>query len=126
MKGRGRLLVAFSLVAASCTPRSAYAIFGEEDWLSGQNALLTEMLAKQIEEVTKISVLIANVKMIVRSTNEAFALARTVKRVYDMIRTYSLQDWVRDAKQGLYKALPDAKKLEGEIVSLVENKKALE
>lgn len=104
----------------------AGAVFGEEDWLSGQNALLSEMLVREIEQSAHLSTLIANARQAVASANEMLALARTVRRVYEIVRNYSVEDLVRDAKRGLYQALPEARNLETEISELVDNGQALE
>lgn len=120
-------LVPFLVLLLALTPSTpAFAIFGEEDWLSGQNALLSEMLAAQLEELTEITTLIANVRTVVQSTNEALALAREVKRVYDMIRNYSLEDLEKDAKIGLHRAIPELQATEREIGILIENGQAIE
>jgi hypothetical protein len=101
--------------------RPSYALFGMGDWFSGQNAILAEILAAHIEELTKLTTLIANVQVIVRSTNEALSVARSMKRAYDMVRNYRLEDLGRDAKAGLFRAMPELRDLERETAALIGN-----
>jgi hypothetical protein len=104
----------------------AYAIFGEEDWLSGQNELLAELVGDQLRQISELMEVVNNTRLMLGSVNDALALARTVKRVYDILRTYDLDKLVRDAKRGLYKAMPELRQTEAEVGELLANGQALE
>jgi hypothetical protein len=104
---------------------SAYAIFGEEEWLGGQNELLVELIVDQLKQIGQLVELVNNARMILGSVNDALALARTVKRVYDIVRNYNLDKLVADAKRGLYKAMPELRQTEADVRELIDNGQAL-
>lgn len=120
---RAAVLVVLLLVAM---PRRASAIFGEEDWISGQNQLLTAMLVTELESTANLGTIITNMVQAVRTVNEMLAVARSVKRVYEAVVNYDLDALKRDALKGLYQAIPEAKKLDGEVRELVGNGYALD
>ena len=66
---RERACAGILVVVLSVAP-PAHAVFGEEDWLSGQNQLLVELLATELEELTQISTLLVNAKILLGTTNE--------------------------------------------------------
>jgi hypothetical protein len=119
----GCLLLA-GLLALDAEP--AYAIFGEEDWLSGQNELLAELVGDQLRQISELMELVNTTRTMLGTVNDALALARTVKRVYDIVRNYSLERLMQDAKRGLYKAMPELRQTEAEVGELVQNGRALE
>jgi hypothetical protein len=114
-----------AVVVALGAPRPAFAIFGEEDWISGQNQTLIAMLSTELEATTNLAQIITIVRNAAKAANDTLALARTVKRVYEVIRHYDLKDLQRDALQGFYTAIPEARQLDGEIRELVGNGRAL-
>jgi len=111
------LLLGFAVLLA---PGRARAIFGEEDWFSGQNALLARLLSAQLEELYKLSELIANVRLATSAANESLAIARETWRAYKTVRDYSLEELMRDAKRGLYQTWPDLREIERDGVLLRE------
>ena len=120
---RAALLAALVTVSA---PRPAAAIFGEEDWISGQNQLLTAMLATELESTASLGTIITNIVQALRVANETLAVARSVKRVYEAIVNYDLEALKRDALRGLYQAIPEARDIDKEVRELVGNSRALE
>ena len=106
------------VVAALITPgkSSAFLDLGQGNWLSGQNSLLTELLATELEELAHITETLRNIRMVAQAGNEALALARSSFREYRALRNYSREDLVRDAKRGLYRAFPDLQGIENEII----------
>ena len=115
-----RILTVFVAALLVGDGTRAYAIFGEEDWLSGQNAILAELLGAQLKELTQVVKLVNDTRQMLGAVNDGLALARTVKRVYETIRTYSLAKLVADAKRGLYRAMPELRDTEAEVRELVE------
>lgn len=114
-------IIAMVGTLALAAPRRASAsILGEE------SALLAELIGLQLEELTEISTLITNVKLVIGGLNEIASLARAAKRIYDAIRKYSLNDLLQDAKTGLYRAFPDLEKIEQELAMLKANGQAIE
>lgn len=118
---RAGLLAALVVVSA---PRRAAAIFGEEDWISGQNQLLTAMLVTELESTASLGTIITNIVQAVRVANETLAVARSVKRVYEAIVNYDLEALKRDALQGLYQAVPEARNFDAEVRELISNGRA--
>ncbi|MEQ9488561.1 MAG: hypothetical protein RIM72_06160, partial [Alphaproteobacteria bacterium] len=57
-----RLIGGAILALTLAIPRPAYALFGEEDWISGQNQTLMALLWEELEHTTQLSTLIANAK----------------------------------------------------------------
>jgi hypothetical protein len=53
-------------------------------------------------------------------------MARTMKRVYEMLKNYKLEDLVRDAKAGLYRAMPELAETDAEVRALISNGRAME
>lgn len=121
-----RLVIGAILVAALAIPRPAYALFGEEDWISGQNQTLFSLLWEEIEHTAQLSTLIANAKFMVGSVNEMLALARTARRVFEAIKSYDLKALERDALQSLYKSIPESRGLATEIDTLYREGRAIQ
>jgi hypothetical protein len=124
---RRKAFCVLALSSALMLPADSQALvdLGQGDWLSGQNALFLELLATEIDELANLTALLANVKMVLQATNEATALARTTYRNYQAVRNYSTEDLIRDAKTGLYKAFPDLKDIERDLILIdkqVENR----
>jgi len=107
-----RRVVMLIAVVVWIVPGRSRALFGEEDWLSGQNALLAQLLSAQLEELYRVSEMLANIRMVTSATNESLAIARETYRAYRTIRSYSLRDLMRDAKRGLYRTFPDLQEIE--------------
>lgn len=116
------MLLAVAVMVAA--PRRASAIFGEEDWISGQNQILTAMLVTELESTASLGTIITNIVQAVRVANETLAVARSVKRVYEAIVNYDLEKLKRDALQGLYMAVPEARELDREVRELIGNGRA--
>lgn len=103
----------------------AYALPGE-GWLDGENILLAKMVAAHMEEITQLTTIINNTRETVSSVNETLALARAVRRAYEMVIRYSLADLERDAKRGLYEQFPELERLDVEVRMAVDNAEALD
>jgi hypothetical protein len=101
-----------AVVAVSGMPGRSWALFGEEDWFSGQNQLLVQLLATEAGEAADLASLLANIRMVTEATNEGLALARSSYRAYQAVRNYSIEDLMSDAKEGLYDAFPDLRAIE--------------
>lgn len=108
------LIVVFMLILPGRS--RAFLDLGQGDWLSGQNSLLVELLATEVEELANITETLRNIRVVAQAGNEALAVARSAYREYRAVRNYSREDLIRDAKRGLYKAFPDMKGIENEIV----------
>ncbi|MEQ9498161.1 MAG: hypothetical protein RIT81_14915 [Deltaproteobacteria bacterium] len=120
-----RLIGGAILALTLAIPRPAYALFGEEDWLSGQNQTLMALLWEELEHTTQLSTLIANAKFMVGSVNELLALARTARRVFEAIKNYDLEALERDVLQSLYRAIPESQGLAQEIDTLYRDGRAI-
>lgn len=121
-----RPILAATVALTLAVPRPAHALFGEEDWLSGQNQLLAALLAQDMEQTANLVGLFANARMLLTSVNESLALTRTAYRQVQAIRNYTLQDLADDARAGLYQAYPDLEDIERESRALVANGEAIE
>ena len=110
-------ILAIAFAAAVLTPTTSHAFLdlGQGDWLSGQNSLLVELLAIEVEELANITETLRNMRMVAQAGNEALALARSTFRAYKAVRDYSREDLIRDAREGLYNAFPDLEGIESEI-----------
>jgi hypothetical protein len=95
--------------------RPAYAVFGEEDWISGQNEILLKMVGAHMQEIAQLTSIINNTRETVSAANDIFALVRTMRRTYEMIVRYDLDDLTREAKAGLYEGFPELAQLEDEV-----------
>jgi hypothetical protein len=105
----------FIVIVAGLPGRSqAFFDFGVGDWLSGQNQMLAQLLACNLEELSNISALLANMKLVVAAGNESLALARNTYRAYRSVKNYTWQDLMRDAKKGFYDVFPDLYDIEQE------------
>ncbi len=115
-----RIQIIATLVIFLANPKESTAFdFGASDWLSGQNAMLAQLVGLQIEQLTQISVQIANIKMLVKSANEGLSFARTGYRELRAIGRYRLSDLARDAKRGLYEVFPEIGDIEMEVGDMV-------
>jgi len=86
--------------------------FGAGSWLSGQNSLLVELLATQVEQLSNIKAMLENARYVASATNEGLALARQTFREVRAISNFDTKDLMMDAKRGLWKAFPDLAKIE--------------
>ena len=113
---KARITALLVALAALLPARSqAFLDLGQSDWLSGQNSLLVELLATEIEELANITETLRNMRMVAQAGNEALALARSTFRAYKAVRDYSREDLIRDAREGLYNAFPDLEGIESEV-----------
>lgn len=103
----------------------AHALFGEEDWLSGQNQLLASLLAENLQQTTQLATAVANLRAMLRATNESAAVARTAWRQVQVLRRYSIADLRDDALAGLYDAWPELSDIAQETEALVANGRAV-
>ena len=103
------------------TPRSAQALFGEENWLSGENEILIAQLTAQLKSLTELTTLVTNITQLVKTANQTLALARWVRRTYEMVADYRWEDLVDDARRGLHQAMPETALLEDELDELLRN-----
>jgi len=108
------------IVSLWLTPSSSKAFFGEEGWLSGQNALLAKLLSAQLDELYNVTAILSNIRLVTSATNESLAIARETYRAYRSVRSYSLHDLMRDAKRGLYETFPDLREIERDGVLIRE------
>jgi len=108
------------IVSLWLVPASSKAFFGEESWLSGQNALLAKLLSAQLNELYNVTAILSNIRLVTSATNESLAIARETYRAYRSVRSYSLHDLMRDAKRGLYETFPDLREIERDGVLIRE------
>jgi len=111
-----KFLVVVAFVLLVPCRSQAFLDLGQGDWLSGQNSLLMELLATEVEELANITETLRNIRMVAQAGNEALAVARSAYREYKAVRNYSREDLIRDAKRRLYRAFPDLRGIENEIV----------
>ena len=128
MKRRSKPFVTAAIVAVSLSavPKNAWALFGQGDWISGQNQMLMALLAEEIEHSAQLSTVITNARLIVGSTNELLSIARTTRRVLKAMQTYDLDRLRDDALAGLYQAIPESRSLSIEIQSLYQEGRAIQ
>ncbi len=112
-------------VAVAGPARPAQALFGEENWLSGENEILIAQLVAQLKSLTELTTVVTNITQLVRTANQTLALARWVRRTYEMVAHYRWSDLVEDARRGLYAAMPEAEALAQEIDELGRNGRTL-
>lgn len=119
-----RLILAASIaVMASAQP--AHALFGEEDWLSGQNQMLASLLAENLQHTAQLATAVSQLRMMVTTLNESASVARTAWRQVQVLRRYGLDDLRDDAVAGLYEAWPELADLARETDALVANGEAV-
>ncbi|HOX59186.1 MAG TPA: hypothetical protein PLC99_20070 [Verrucomicrobiota bacterium] len=104
----------------------AFIDLGQGDWLSGQNELMAQLLATELDELTNVTSILSNMRSVVQAGNEALAVARQSYRAYQAVRNYSLEDLSRDAKAGLYQAFPDLAKMDHDIYLMAEQGKEID
>jgi len=119
------LVLAFSLFFL---PQRSWAFIdlGQGDWLSGQNELMAQLLATELDELTNLTSILSNMRSVVQAGNETLAIARQSYRAYQAVRNYSLEDLSRDAKVGLYKAFPDLARMEHDLYLFDEQARAFD
>lgn len=111
-----------AIILVIMQPTSAWAVFGLEDWISGQNAMLAELVAiEAAESAESIPRMIFQFKQMVELLNETAGAAKLANEAYQWVRDFTWEDILTDAKNGLFKAFPDLEKIEGEIVDLRKN-----
>lgn len=116
------------MIALLCaiTPRPAHALFGEEDWLSGQNQLLASLLAENLQHTTQLANAVVQLRSMLSAMNESAAVARTAWRQVQIIGRYDLDDLRDDAVAGLYDAWPELEDVARESQALVANGDAMQ
>ena len=127
--GSSAFLTCLGLVLALVLiPQRSWAFIdlGQGDWLSGQNELMAQLLATELDELTNVTSILSNMRSVVQAGNEALAVARQSYRAYQAVRNYSLEDLSRDAKAGLYQAFPDLAKMEHDIYLMGEQGKEID
>ncbi len=101
------------LLLCLLVPTSAEAsMFGEE------NATLVNLLVQSIEQTAKLRSMVTATRDISRATNESLALAREAYREFKTVSSYTIEDYMEDAKEGLYRAFPELRDIEGDILLL--------
>lgn len=119
-----RLILVIGLTTL-LAPRPAEALFGEEDWLSGQNQLLFSLLAENIQHTTQLASAVMQLRGLLTTANETAALTRTAWRQVQILRRYDVDDLRRDALAGLYDAWPELRDVARETEALVANGRAV-
>ncbi len=116
------------ILALVLLPQRSWAFIdlGQGDWLSGQNELMAQLLATELDELTNLTSILSNMRSVVQAGNEALAVARQSYRAYQAVRNYSLEDLSRDAKAGLYQAFPDLAKMDHDIYLMAEQGKEID
>ena len=123
MIGRRRVAAGLLAVVLIAMPaRPAHALFGEENWLSGENEILIAQLVAQLKSLTELTAVVTNITQLVRTANQTLALARWARRTYEMVVHYRWKDLVDDARRGLYAAMPEAEDLANEVDELVSKR----
>ncbi|OGQ84629.1 MAG: hypothetical protein A2289_09685 [Deltaproteobacteria bacterium RIFOXYA12_FULL_58_15] len=110
------------LVATMVTPRDSYAQLAvtapaTDTLLSSTITELSHLLALETMEATDIASTLTHLVEMVRTANEALAVARAVKEAYEVLKDYSLEDLAQDAMLGLNEAMPE---LMGETQMLMD------
>ncbi len=91
-------------------PASAHSsVWGEE------NVTLIKLLLQSMEQTQKLRDVLTTTRELSRATNEGLALAREVYREGKTLSTYTLEDFLEEAKEGLYEAFPELRDIEGDI-----------
>lgn len=109
------------LLVAMLLPGKAFAVFGEEDWLSGQNMLLSKQLAQSVKQTAELIQLVRQARDIVHAANESAAFARAAYRQLQYARAYTIGDLFNDMKRGFYDAFPEIEELDTEIRAGIAN-----
>jgi hypothetical protein len=97
-----------------------------ESELSAVVNLLGKGVVSQLEELAHLGAVVTNIKNLLGTANELFALTRGVKRAYDTIRRYDMEDLKRDLWTGAKQAMPELADMQEEIGLGIENYHTLE
>jgi hypothetical protein len=97
-----------------------------ESELSAVVNLLGKGAVKQLEELAHLGAVVTNIKNLLGTANELFALTRGVKRAYDTIRRYDMEDLKRDLWTGAKQAMPEMADMQEDIGLGIENYNTLE
>lgn len=121
-----RLMLMMTVALAALPAGRAQAMFGVEDWLSGQNELLISLLAESLQQTAQLTTAVANLRAVLRAANESAAVARTAWRQVQVLRDYTLDDLRDDARAGLYAAWPELADVARESEALAANGRAVQ
>lgn len=113
------------IAATLLVPARATALFGEEDWLSGQNQMLAAQLAEAGKQTAELIRLVQQARDITHAANESAAFTRAAYRQLQYARVYSPADFFRDMRAGFYDAFPDLEELDREVRAGIANGDAL-
>ena len=86
-------LLLLLLIFAPANARAS--VWGEE------NVTLIKLLLQSMEQTEKLRGVLTTTREISRATNEGLALAREVYREAKTLSTYTLEDFLEEAKEGL-------------------------
>ena len=101
------LLLLLIIILAPANARAS--VWGEE------NVTLIKLLLQSMEQTEKLRGVLTTTREISRATNEGLALAREVYREAKTLSTYTLEDFLEEAKEGLYEAFPELRDIEGDV-----------
>jgi hypothetical protein len=114
-----RVRLIFQLLILVLCPAGVSAQVGAiDDWLSGRNQVLIRLLMTEIDQLANMTEMLANMQLILEASNEGLALARSTYRAYKSVRDYSANDFIRDAKEGMYSAFPHLQGIEDEWITM--------
>lgn len=108
-------ITALSLHASVASAQLVVAAPAVESQLGIEIALLNSQIAKEIKQIAELKLLVDNLRQVLKTSNQIAALTRSAKRMYDVARRYSLRDYIRDAKEGFYRAWPELRQLDKEL-----------
>jgi hypothetical protein len=97
-----------------------------ETELSAVVQLLGKGIVSQLEELAHLGAMVTNIKNLLGTANELFALTRGIKRAYDTIRRYDMEDLKRDLWTGAKQAMPEIADMQEEIGLGIENHHTLQ
>jgi hypothetical protein len=113
------------LIAAFLLPGRALAVFGEEDWLSGQNVILGKQLAQATKQTAELIRLVQQARDIASAANESAAYARAAYRQLQYARVYTPGQFFDDMREGFYQAFPELEELDREVRAGIANGEAI-
>ena len=108
------LVVCFLLLS----PKPAAAFTGVfEDWVSGQNQILAELLALEAqEEHWRITQYMTHMGHLLQASNEVAASVRFAKDTYDYLRGFNLRDYAENFGEALIGAFPELTSFRDELL----------
>jgi hypothetical protein len=113
------------LIATFLLPGRALAVFGEEDWLSGQNVILGKQLAQATKQTAELIRLVQQARDIASAANESAAYARAAYRQLQYARVYTPGQFFDDMREGFYEAFPELEELDREVRAGIDNGEAI-